>query len=251
MATDDPATQGLDESTPSEDDLAEFFDLLNELKATGCNLLVVGDAPREAFTRASSRLLGEEKALRYRLLAVTDAAPRSVADRLPHPDATPRPLAETTRILNHAGAPRSVTATTPGAPSEPADIEETRIADPELQGLRSELTAAIEDAAEDADGLRPADLRVGVDSLDPLLEQYGEDVVKRCLDAVGEHVHDHSGMAHYVVTNGYDSDPVQGLLPNVDAVIELRTVSPDEYGHDVHQRWHVPRRDITTEWAPL
>jgi hypothetical protein len=120
-----------------------------------------------------------------------------------------------------------------------------------LPALRSALTDAIENTTEEADGLRPADLRVGVDSLDPLLEQYGEDVVKRCLDGVGEHVRDHNAMAHYVLTNGYDSDPVQSLVPSVDAVIELRTVCPDEYGHDAQQRWHVPQRDLTTEWAPL
>jgi len=251
MATDDSATQGPDGSTPPEDDLTAFFNLLNELKATGCNLLIVGDAPRGVFARASSRLLGDEKALRYRLLAVTDAMPQSVADRLPESDATPHPLSATTRILNHAGTPRSVATTNPGAPSELTDIEETRVADPELQGLRSELIDAIESAAAEAGGLRPADLRVGVDSLDPLLEQYGEDVVKRCLDAVGERVHDHSGMAHYVLTNSYDSDPVQSLVPTADAVIELRTVNPDEYGHDAQQRWHVPERDITTEWTPL
>jgi hypothetical protein len=251
MTTDDSATQGPDERTASEDDLTAFINLLNELKATGCTLLVVGDVPRGVFTRASSRLLGEETALRYRLLAVTDAAPRSVTERLPDPDATPRPLSATTRVLNHAGAPRSVTVADSGASSGPADIEEIRISDPELQGLQSELVDAIGDAASDADALRAADLRVGIDSLDPLLEQCGEAVVKRCLDVVGEHVRDRRGMAHYVLTNGYDTDRVQRLVPTVDAVIELRTVSPDEYDHEAQQRWHVPRRDITTEWAPL
>lgn len=248
MPTDASTTQGPDERASQEGDLTAFFNLLNEYKATGCNLLVVGDAPRSVFTRASSRLLGDERALRYRLLAVTDAAPRSVTDRLPDPDATPRPLSATTRILNHAGSPRSVTAT---APSESDGIEETCVADPELAGLRSGLVDAIDEVAAEADGLRPAELRVGVDSLDPLLEQYGEDVVERCLDRVGERVDDHDGMAHYVLARGYDTDPVQSLVPTVDAAIELRTVNPGEYGHDALQRWHVPQRDITTEWAPL
>ena len=251
MPTDDSTTQAPDERSSQEGDLTAFFSLLNEYKATGCNLLVVGDAPRSVFTRASSRLLGDERALRYRLLAVTDAAPRSVSDRLPDPDATPRPLSATTRILNHAGTPRSVTAPDPDGALAPVGIEETCVADPELQGLRSELVAGIEDVAAEADGLRPAELRVGVDSLDPLLEQYGEDVVERCLDRVGERVDDHDGMAHYVLARGYDTDPVQSLVPTVDAAIELRTVNPGEYGHDALQRWHVPQRDITTEWAPL
>lgn len=252
MTPDDTAAPGPDERTPPEDDLSTFFNVLNELKARGCTLLVVGDAPRSVFTRASSRLLGDETALRYRVLATTDATPRSVADRLPESDATPRPLAATTRILNHAGTPRSVTTgDTANALAEFAGIEETHVADPKLRGLQSELTDAIEDAARRADGLQPADLRVGIDSLDPLLERYDEDVVERCLDVVGERVRDHDAMAHFVLPDGYDSDSVASLVPTVDAVIELRAVSLDGYGHDAQQRWHVPERDITTEWTPL
>lgn len=234
------------------DDLSMFISLLNQLKSTGCNLLVAGDVPREVFARASARLLGDDGELRYRVLAVTDASPQSIADRLPDPDATPRPLTETTRILNHTGAPRSVTsATDPTTPPELAGIREDCVADPELRGLQSALADAIAETENRAGRLRPADLRVCIDSLGPLLDHYGTDVVRRCLDAVGGHVRERDAMAHYVLADAYDSDRVQTLVPNVDAVIELRTVDPDEFGHDVQQRWHVPRRDITTEWTPL
>ncbi|USZ69993.1 hypothetical protein NGM10_16450 (plasmid) [Halorussus salilacus] len=250
MSTDQPHPSRADDGPP--DDLSAFIGLLNELKTTGCNLLVVGDAPREVFTRASGRLLGDDDQLRYRLLAVTDATPRSIAERLPDPDAAPRSLTETTRILNHTGAPRSVTAATdPTTPPELAGIRETCVADPELRGLQSALAEAIDETENRADRLRPADLRVCLDSLGPLIDHYGPDVVRRCIDAVGGHVRDRDAMAHYVLANAYDSDPVQALAPGVDAIIELRTVDPDEYGHDAQQRWHVPRRDITTEWTPL
>jgi hypothetical protein len=83
------------------------------------------------------------------------------------------------------------------------------------------------------------------------VEHYGADVVRRCLAAVGGHVRKHDAMAHYVLPDGYDSERVESLVPSVDAVIELRTVNPAEYGHDAQQRWHVPDRDITTDWTPL
>lgn len=250
MATND-AARGSDDSPPPEDDLTAFLNLLNELKATGCNLLLVGDAPRKVFTRASSQLLGDANALRYRVLAVIDATPESIADRLPGSTGTPRPLSETTTLLNHAGVPRSVTAATdPDTPPRLAGIEETCIADPELQGLRSGLTDAIGEVGTRAD-LEPADLRVGIDSLDPLLDHYGEDVVKDCLDVVGECVSDHSAMAHYALRESYDSERVRALAPSADAIIELRTADPGEYDHAAQQRWHAPRRDITTEWTPL
>jgi hypothetical protein len=250
MTTDQSVVRGPDDAPP--DDFTAFLSLLNELKATGCNLLVVGDAPRELFTRASENLLGDAESIRHRVVAVTDATPESIAERLPHPEETPRPLGETARILNHAGAPRSVaSAASADAPAELAGVQETHVADPELQGLQSELVETIEDVVSEAGELRPSDLRVGVDSLGPLVDHYGEDAVRRCLSMVGGHVRKHNGMAHYVLAEEYDSERVQSLLSNVDAVIELRAVDPVEHDHDAQQRWHVPRRELVTEWTPL
>ncbi|NHN61504.1 MULTISPECIES: hypothetical protein [Halorussus] len=232
------------------DDTTAFLTLLNELKATGCNLLVVGDAPREAFTRASAQLFGDADVLRHRVLAVTDATPGIVADRLPDPGEAPRPIAETTRLVTHAGVPRSAAADAE-LPPELADVRETRIADPELRGLEAALVDAIDDAADAAEHLSAADLRVGVDSLAPLLDHYGVDVVRRCLEGVGERVRDYRAMAHYVLPVARDADPVRALASQADAVIELRAVEPADRDRNAQQRWHVPARDITTEWTPL
>src|SRR6056297_600731 len=245
MTTDSSTPRGGDDGPP-DDEIDQFLNVLNELKATGCNLLVVGDVPRDVFTRASSQLLGDSDILRYRVLAVTDATTQSVADRLPDAQTTPLPLTETTRIVNHAGAPRSVTDQSEAAPPELAGIHETCVADPQLQGLQSSLVEAIQAVARNAETLEPSDLRVGVDSLTPLVEHHGEEVVRNCLELVGAYVRDNDAMAHYVLPDDYDAERVQSLVPSVDAVIELRTVDPDEHGHDVEQRWHVPDRDITS-----
>jgi len=251
MTTDSPVVRGPDDDTPP-DDFTAFLSLLNELKATGCNLLVVGDAPRELFTRASSHLLGDAGTLRHRVIAAIDATAESIAERLPDPDATPRPLTETTRILNHAGAPRSVTAALdPEASADLAGVRETCIADPELRGLQSGLVDAIDAVAGEAAELQPADLRVGVDSLGPLVEHHGQEVVRRCFEMVSAHVRRHDGMAHYVLTEEYDSQRARAFRSEVDAIIELRAVDPVEHDHDAQQRWHVPRRDLVTEWTPL
>jgi hypothetical protein len=250
MTADKTLTRGTNDDDPP-DDFTTFLNLLNELKATGCNLLVVGDAPREVFTRASSQLLGDAEALRHHVVAATDATPESIAERLPDADTTPRPLTETTRILNHAGAPRSVTAEDSDAPAKLAGIQETCVADPELQGLQSGLVDAIDAVVKGTINLQPADLRVGVDSLGPLVEHHSEEVVRRCLGMVAGHVRRHDGMAHYVLAEEYDSERVQSFASDVDALIELRAVDPVEHDHDAQQRWHVPRRDIVTEWTPL
>lgn len=246
MGGDSSGSHGLDDG-----DLSEFLNLLNELQATGCNLLVVGDARPDLFTRASANLLGDPTELRYRLLAVTDASPRSVAERLPDTDESPRPLAETTKLVNHATVPRSVASAVGPDVTNLDGIPERRVADPELAGLKAALVEGIEEFAEQADGLAPAELRVGLDSLDALLDHYGEEVVRSLLREVGEAVSDHDAMAHYVLEEPYDSERVQSLADEMDAVIEVRSVDPDEFGHDAQQRWHVADRGMTTSWIPL
>lgn len=245
------STRGSDDAI-SDDELTEFIGILNELKSTGCNLLVVGDCPRELLTRASGRMLGDDDVTRYRILATTDATPGSIAERLPDADEAPRPVEETTHVLNHAGAVRSVTAASnPTAPPDLAGVRETRIADPELTGLQRGLVDAIEEFGSRAGTLQPAQLRVGVDSLAPLLEFYGVDVVRRCLRIVGGHVRDHDAMAHYVLPEAYDSDVVETLSADVDGVVEVRLSDSAGDGFAGEQRWHVPDRDLSAGWIPL
>ncbi|NHN59528.1 MULTISPECIES: hypothetical protein [Halorussus] len=236
-----------------DDDLANFLDVLNELKSTGCNLLVVGDAPRELFARASARMLGDDDATRYRVLAATDATPGSIADRLPDPTESSRPVGETTHVLNHVGAVRSVTASADETPrAELAGVKETRVADPQLAGLQSALVEAIDDFATRAgDSLEPAALRVGVDSLAPLVDFHGEDVVRRCLRIVGGHVRKRDAMAHYVLPKPYDSELVRAFAPAADAVVEVRLADAAEDGRVGEQRWHVPNRELSVGWTPL
>lgn len=239
-------------SPPADEDLEQFLSLLQELKVSGCNLLVVGDPARGEFTRCSDHLFGDDDALRQRIFAVTDAHPESIVDRLPDPDVAPRPISATTTVINHAGPPRSVTAAT-DLDTEPAlaGIEEMKIADPQLQGLRSGLVEAIETTARANDPIRPAEIRVGLDSLKPLLDHYSVPVVKQFLRDAGSTVDQHDAMAHYILMEPYDHDHVQDLAPEFDAVIELRSVNTEPNGHDTEQRWHIPSTGLTMDWLPL
>ncbi|WP_135828196.1 DUF7504 family protein [Halorussus halobius] len=240
---DDPG--GVDEG------LEDFVRLLDRLKSTGCSILVTGDVPRELFTRASAKLLGADEELRYRVLAVTDATAESIAGRLPDPDVTPRPLTETTHVLNHAGTLRSVTAaTSTRTPPKLAGVTETRIVDPELAGLRSALFEAIDDFAAGATTVSPGDVRVGIDSLEPLIEFYGVEQVRECLGAVGRYVRTHDAMAHFVLPAPCGSEAATQLAAEVDAVVELRLAESTD-DRTAEQRWHVPDRDLRTDWVPL
>lgn len=234
------------------DDLENFVGLLDELRSTGCNVLICGDVPRPLFTRASSDMFGSDEEVRYRALAVTDASARSVAKRLPDPADSPLPVSETTHVLNHAGAIRSLTdATSVRTPTKLAGVTETKIADPQLDGLQSELLDAIDEFAFTATSIHPADIRVGIDSLEPLLDFYGEELVRDCLQTVGRHVYEHDAMAHYVLPKPYESDSVQALADEVDAIMELRVPKTPDYVGDGKQRWHVPDRELSMDWIPL
>lgn len=234
-----------------EEDLESFGELLHKLKANGCSVLLAGDVPRELFTEASAKLLGADEELRYRVLAVTDATADSVAERLPDPEVTPRPLTETTHVLNHAGTLRSITAATSArTPPKLAGVTETRVVDPELDGLRNALFDAIDDFAVGNGTVCPGDVRVGIDSLEPLVEFYGTEQVRDCLGAIGRYVRTHDAMAHFVLPEPYESETTSELAAEVDAVIELRLADSAD-GRTTEQRWHVSDRDVRTDWIPL
>lgn len=241
---------GRGRSEPSDE--SEFADVLRTLKADGCNLLVVGDAPRRLFTEVSGGLLGGVDELRYRLLAVTDASPQSVVERLPDPDETRGSFTDATEIINHASPPRSVVDAGDGVemPGLGA-LSERRVVDPQLAGLQAEFAEAMATFNRLAGGLDPAQLRVGVDSLGSLFSHYDDGVVRRCLQVVTGYVHDYDAMGHYVLTEPYESEQVQRLAGEFDAVVEIRPVDPERHDHDAEERWHVRSHDLTTSWLPL
>ena len=242
------------DADPPREELFEFRSILHELKSTGCNLLIVGDVPEYLFTKLSSRLLGDTDIMRYRLLAVTNATVESIAERLPEANETPRRLAETTHIVNHADMPRSTMNVADGpSPSNLEDIPETYVIDPELQGLQRALIEAMDDFATKAGphGLEASQLRLGFDSLNPLFEHYDADVVIQCLDWVGKGVVEYNGMAHYILREPYNSDRVQLLFEEVDAIVELQVVDSVKHGCESRQRWHFPPHNFTTSWQSV
>jgi hypothetical protein len=232
-----------------------FLDVLRELKSDGCNLLVVGDAPRRLFTAASASLLGGTDEPRYRLLAVTDVSPQSVVERLPNPEETPGDFSEMIEIINHASPPRSVVEADHSEQSSElpplSNVSERQVVDPQLAGLQAEIAESMAAFNRHAGGLRPAQLRVGLDSLGALYEHYDEDVVRRCLQVITGYVHDYRAMAHYVLAEPCESERVQRLAGMFDAVIEIRAVDSQTHDHNAEERWHISSRDLTSSWFPI
>lgn len=259
---------------PRGERLARFQSVLRRFKREGSTLLVVGDAPREVFTRASASMLGDPDARRWRVVVSTDATPESVSDRLSAASAGSRPPAETTAVLDYAPSAvrSSVTETAVRSeatetavrssatdPSEATVASETdaTVADADLDGLRSALVAAVREFRDRS--FRPAEVRVAVDSLAPLLDDHGVAAVRRFLRTVRECVYDCDAMAHYVLPEPYDGDRCQRLAGEFDAVVELRApAGTDGSASDAaagsrpaEERWHLPASGVTMPWVPV
>ncbi|WP_158055947.1 DUF7504 family protein [Halorussus halophilus] len=238
--------------SPAGEEFGDLLGLLNELKAEGCNLLVVGDSRRELFTRASGSLFGDVNAPRFRLLALTDATTQSAAERLPDPVETSQPLTAMTKLVRHPLSARS-TAAQASTGNHPGltGIPETKVTTECLAELETELVESMAEFHNRTTDRRSTELRVGVDSLVPLLDRYEESTVRRFVRIVAERSREYDAMAHYILPEPYESERVQSLANEFEAVVEVRSVDPTKHDHDAEERWHIPGKDVTIDWLPL
>lgn len=207
-----------------------------DLKRRGCNVLVTGDVGEETSRRLTRKLLGAPDVPRTRVLALTDR------DREDAPALLPEGVSvddDAVHLLDYDAGTRSASGATATAPDPNAGR-----APKALDDLRLDLCDAV--AAAAADGLDPAQLRVGVYTLSYLTSQRDPEAVEQFVRAVGDHVRGVSGMAHYHLPVPDDADRVARLAPLFDVRIELR-----ETNGAPEQRWHFPDRDATTAWVGL
>ncbi|WP_266075602.1 DUF7504 family protein [Haladaptatus caseinilyticus] len=207
----------------------QFTEWLAELKTSGSNLLVTGDVPKETSAGFSRTLFGQGR--RSRLLALTNPTTLDAGSYLPV-----HPTTGNTRIFDRRTEHRGTTS----------DSVNERVSDLDRETLRSELISAISRFDDENGGFAPAELRLGIDSIDMLTG--GEDIVSfsqflRGLTAIVRGV---NGMAHYHVRVPDDDQLVEDLSPLFDARIELR-----KRPGVAEQRWHVPDLDETTYWVQL
>ncbi|RBI64080.1 hypothetical protein DMJ13_06185 [halophilic archaeon] len=218
-------------------DRPDFHAWLRELKERGSNLLVTGDVPDTVSATASRTLFGRGTD-RYRTLALVDRTVAAPESRLPD-DASVDD--STTWIVDQRNCERSIPA---DATSVTSNLEPPERND--VGQLCEELRTAIGFFEERADGLDPARLRVGVDSLSPLVQR-DLAATKRHLRTLTATVRGVDGMAHYHLRVPDDEDVVAALTPLFDVRIELRK----RPGRNPEQRWHVPELDATTMWVEL
>ncbi|MFW5896016.1 MAG: DUF7504 family protein [archaeon] len=204
-------------------------DAFQELKQRGPQVLVTGDVPETVSQQATRRLLGHPAERRHRVLALTDSAEAS-AEWFP-------------------------------GECSPADDGVVLLGEHELRG--SAVVGDVVDGADDEDTLvrrvdeeishwQPADappppavLRVGVYSLETVLETHGIEAVRDLAYRLTGEVRRSRGMGHYHLPREAGAEAVEDLQFVFDAQLELRTAPAG-----AEQRWHLPGRG-TTGWAAL
>ena len=208
------------------DETVTFTRALARLKREGSNLLVVGSTSDEAHTAVCDRLLGDAIGGRRRMVVSTERG--GCVSHTP---------ADAERV-RYETTTRSAAAAAPTA--DGPDLDGDRV-----QRL-SALGTAVAGRLDADDGFDPAEFRLCLDSLRPLLEEHSERELFRFLHAVTNEVRAVRGMAHYHLPVAYDNPTVDTLKPLFDAVIEVRS-GPD----GPQQRWHLCDADAGTEWLSL
>jgi hypothetical protein len=212
----------------------QFDEVLRELKRQGANLLVTGEVPASVTRTAARTMLGDPGEPRRRVLAFPEPPGDALHEYLP-PGVT---VASDDVWVASLGAdvrrPASAEAMSPSNVSD-------------LAGFRSEIVGAVSFYDDVTDGLDPAELRLGVESLSMLFAEYRRDAVERFLRTTTAIVRGVNGMGHYRLARPDRDDLVQSLAPLFDVRVELRQRGDRPPEH----RWHVVDEGITTSWVQL
>ncbi len=221
-----------------------FVQSLAELKRTGCNLLVVGRTAPNVHTIGCDRLLGrDERSPRWRVLVRTDGSCQRDTD------ACAAGAPDRTRTIPFRPHVRSAAAHSALSSDAPGPSPGSHLDFPHrgsVAAIPLAVDAAIDEFESAGGPFEPAALRLCVDSLAPLLEEYELDVVFRLLHLLTTRIDVVDGMGHYHLPLPIDHEIVRTVEPLFDAIIELRTSECQ-----LEQRWHLYERGVTSEWLPL
>ncbi|MFP8957339.1 hypothetical protein ACLI4Y_11455 [Natrialbaceae archaeon A-CW3] len=225
--------------TPTD---TSFASALERLKRDGSSVLVTGSVGDQQRQHVTSRLLGDDAEQRHRRILVT-----TTGEGIDEHSHQTNSAGETT-VIQYDGddvtrgstVASSVFTSQTTAPS-PTDTDDTT--NPDTLG---DIGIAISNAIDtfDDETLEPGTLRIGVDSLLPLLERYGQEAVFQFVHLLNGRVKAAGGMIHYHVPAASDALIVSVLEPLFDITVTLR-----EHDEAWQEQW-ILDDDHTSGWIP-
>ena len=230
------------EDQPSDDRPASphvFASALADLKQAGAAVLVVGDVPHCISRTVRQRLFGDDTTQQRHRIYVSTGAESSPPLSINQREIDPIHWA----FINYTTEMRSVTQTAFTTPNPLPNLSTTQEC-ATLSELGVTISNSIAEMESHCDGFAPAQLRVGFDSLTPIVEE-DESTAFRFLHLLIERVIAVDGMIHCPLHYPLDSRLVRLYGSLFDAIIELR-VNDGE----AQQRWHFTACDIYSTWLP-
>lgn len=236
-----------DRDAGSDDE--RFSERLSTLKRQGASVLVVGSVRTTSRRNVWRRLLGRATAQPRRRILVSTTGDSDTLD-LSQLDETGLNSSTVERV-RYAAQTRSATATAPETgPESPSAGPQPTNDVPTSATTLTELGVAISSAVEtfdaEANGLEPAQLRIGVDSLVPLLEEYGTGRIFKFVHLTNARAREADGMVQYHLPTDRDADVVTVLEPLFDIVVELR-----ECSDGFQERWSITDSDHDSGWISI
>jgi hypothetical protein len=210
----------------------EVASALRTLKLNGAALLVSGRADHAVRAAMTRNLLGHPGEYRRRVLALTDVETAGTSQYLPGGRAD-----GDTELFDFRSDVRAATARP--TPSSGSPTRRSTAA------IRAHLVDAIARARHE-EALAPGELRVGVVSLGPLLDEEPLEDVRTFVRLVGSETRQENGLCHFHLPAD-DPELVEALMRSMDARIELRSTDADGGEH----RFHLPTVGETTDWFPV
>lgn len=224
----------------------QFPEALSQLKRQGASVLVVGPVRTEQRRNICQRLLGQATDRpRRRLLVSTTGDCNDVSHLVDDEFAASNSFSHVSYATQSRSATTSDSNSSPTGPNIPS-AKESATPVTSLANLGIAISNAIETFETDANGLSPAELRIGVDSLIPLLDAYGTERVFKFVHLTNGRTRESDGMIHYHLPMDHDADAVSVLKPLFDITIELR-----EHHGVFQEQWTINDSDLRSGWISI
>ena len=215
----DPA---VDDAEGSGDVDEELSRRLQRIKQRGCNVLVTKSTGGPAVDLITARLLGSPREERYRILVMIRDDVDALAVKFPGGVSI---LDDETHLIDYREE-------LDGDDLDPGAFPPPEGEDP-LVKLRAELENRMADCLSGRE-LEAAQLRVGVDSLGPLLERYPTSRVSEFVTDVTSSVREADGMGHFHVAMSDERARELPFASAFDVRIELRQIQARPAAHRIH-----------------